>query len=326
MGKKRGKKGAGGGDDDWEGGSVASESTTASFLGADASPEVERADEWGEALDWTYESRGSTRERGWERLAGLLRNSVREECWQHAATVIGRCQAALKKGGATEATLAATALALHVLTLGEPDESGYQGVLPDLLRAAKHGKSAAARAAAVDALAVCCFVMAEDDRSTRAALDELRGVWAKRDAGAPLRAAALRGWTFLFTSLAALPDAAAVEALLPAAAALLHDGDVELRAAAGEAIAVVYHTCGLDQLEAVLEGEEEEEGEDEEEGEGEGGGGEGGEGGGEAVSGLSEVVGRMRDLATNRGDRQRRSRRDRAALRGAFRDITRIIE
>jgi hypothetical protein len=77
MGKKRGKKGGGGGDDEWEGASVASEST-ASFLGPDASPEVERADEWGEALDWTYESRGSTRERGWERLAGLLRNSVRE--------------------------------------------------------------------------------------------------------------------------------------------------------------------------------------------------------------------------------------------------------
>jgi hypothetical protein len=77
MGKKRSKKG-GGGDDDWEGASVASESTVASQLGFDKDPEIEKADEWTEAVDMTYESRGSTREKGWERLCNLLRNSVRE--------------------------------------------------------------------------------------------------------------------------------------------------------------------------------------------------------------------------------------------------------
>jgi hypothetical protein len=72
MAKKRGKKGQA--DDDWDGQTSTSEST--SFQ--DKETEVEGGDEFGEALDWTYESRGSTRERGWERLAGLLRNSVRE--------------------------------------------------------------------------------------------------------------------------------------------------------------------------------------------------------------------------------------------------------
>jgi hypothetical protein len=212
-----------------------------------------------------------------------------------------------------------------VATPSDARRSLFQSLQPDLLRAAQHGKGAAARTAAADALAVCCFVLSDDERSTRGAMDDLRSIWARRDAAAAApRAAALRGWTFLFTSLNALPDAGAVEALLPALAALLHEGDVEVRAAAGEAIAVVYHTCGLDELESILEGEGDEEEEDGEEGED--GGGEGSSSGGGGVSGLSEVVGRMRDLATNRGDRQRRSKRDRASLRGAFRDITRVIE
>ncbi|KAI8467634.1 MAG: interferon-related developmental regulator family protein [Monoraphidium minutum] len=294
-------------------------------LGGGPETEDGASDEFAEALEMTYESRGSTREKGWERLAALLRNSVREvratrECYQNAATITGRCQAALKKGSAVEATYAAAALALHVLTLGDADESLFQSLQPELLRAAQHGKAAASRLAAADALAVCCFVLADDEASTHSAMAGLRSLWSRRDGGAALRAAALRGWTFLFTSLNALPDGGAVEALLPALAGLLHDGDVEVRAAAGEAIAVVYHACGLDELDSILENgdDDDEDGDDEE-----GGSGSGSAGG---VSGLSEVVGRMRDLATNRGDRQRRSKRERAALRGAFRDITRAIE
>lgn len=330
---------------------MTSDNTQTSFgLNMGTETEDGATDEFQEALDWTYESRGSTRERGWERLSSLLRNSVREECWDNAATITGRCQAALKKGSVAEATTAATVLALHVLTLGEPDESGFQSVQPDLVRAAKHGKGAAARCAAVDALSLCCFVMSDDEHSTRAAMDDLRGLWAPAPraaatggpSAAALRAAALRGWTFLFTSLNSLPDASAVEALLPALAALLHDGDVEVRAAAGEAIAVVYQTCGLDDLESILEEDEEDEGdEDDDEEEEPAGAGKqqqqqrrprqqaaDGDAGstGSGVSGLSEVVGRMKDLATNRGDRQRRSKRERASLRGAFREITRVIE
>jgi hypothetical protein len=42
--------------------------------------------------------------------------------------------------------------------------------------------------------------------------------------------------------------------------------------------------------------------------------------------GMEEVVARMRDLATNRGDSQRRSRRDRASLRSTFRDLCSSVE
>lgn len=98
MGKKRGKSKGGGSEDDWEGTSIASDNTQTSFMGAET--EDGAADEFAEALDWTYESRGSTRERGWERLGSLLRNSVREvssRVWQlvrgfnwSQATLVGK--------------------------------------------------------------------------------------------------------------------------------------------------------------------------------------------------------------------------------------------
>ena len=47
----------------------------------------------------------------------------------------------------------------------------------------------------------------------------------------------------------------------------------------------------------------------------------------EAISkGLDDVVSRMKDLATNRGDMNRRSRRDRASTRSTFRDLCNIVE
>ncbi len=47
----------------------------------------------------------------------------------------------------------------------------------------------------------------------------------------------------------------------------------------------------------------------------------------EAISnGLDDVVSRMKDLATNRGDKNRRSRRDRASTRSTFRDLCNVVE
>lgn len=44
------------------------------------------------------------------------------------------------------------------------------------------------------------------------------------------------------------------------------------------------------------------------------------------VSGLDEVVARMKDLASNRGDSLRRSKRDRSTLKGTFRDLVGMVE
>ena len=41
---------------------------------------------------------------------------------------------------------------------------------------------------------------------------------------------------------------------------------------------------------------------------------------------MDEVVARMRELATHRGDEQRRNRRDRAALKSTFRELITTVE
>lgn len=213
---------------------------------------------------------------------------------------------------------------------------------------------------------------------------------------AKLRASALRGWSFLYTSLSAPPATRQLEAQLSALSALLHDADVEVRAAAGEALALLYNTCGLgeefgEDLDELDEEEDEEE-EDplldqlsspqqqqqqqhelapagqaaaaeqqeqqqqhmhgassrsQQEQQQQGGvvlnglpaglvvpGSSSGKPKrdsdvmslGSSISGLDMVIDRVRDLASNRGDRQRRSRRDRAAMKGCFRELRSVME
>jgi hypothetical protein len=52
-------------------------------------------------------------------------------------------------------------------------------LLPELVRATKYGKGPAVKAAAVDALALCCFVTAEDEHTTIQVLDHLQTLWKK---------------------------------------------------------------------------------------------------------------------------------------------------
>jgi len=49
----------------------------------------------------------------------------------------------------------------------------------DLVKAAKQGKGAAVKVAAADALAVCCFVAAEDEHTTQEVMDQLYLLWGK---------------------------------------------------------------------------------------------------------------------------------------------------
>lgn len=216
---------------------------------------------------------------------------------------------------------------------------------------------------------------------------------------AKLRATALRGWSLLYSSLSSPLATRQLEAELAALAALLHDADVDVRAAAGEGLGLLYSSCGLgdsdfgeeEDLDDSIEEEEEEEEEQQQEeqqqveqqelapaGEqhqqvelaqnGVAGGSssqaqqvvlngipEGlvvpgtttnpGSGArqrivqqqqqqregdvmslGCSVSGLDMVIDRVRDLANNRGDRQRRSRRERQSMRSSFRELRSVME
>ena len=265
------------------------------------------------------------------------------------------------------------------------------------------GKSAAAKPGAADALSMLCFVGAEGPEETLRCMMVLARAFSSGQA--KLQAVALRGWTLLLTTVPAWHlDSGFVESHLSLLAGLLHSDDVEVRGAAGEAVALLYSTCGLAALpespaldydsepppprkspgtngkpprpprpscgsngangaalgspaaeqatgsadealtgrgdtpaepaqqhnggaaEAAAEARREagvqtpaDSGEDED---GEGGAA----GGGVPLERLEQITDRMRDLAKNRGDSTRRSRRDRASLKGTFRELCNVVE
>jgi hypothetical protein len=80
--EKGGKKGAGEEIDD--AGSLCSSSTAAYSMGEAGDTYIDaQAEAFSTAIDDTYESRATTREKAWERIVTLLRNNVRlDDCYQ----------------------------------------------------------------------------------------------------------------------------------------------------------------------------------------------------------------------------------------------------
>lgn len=98
-----------------------------------------------------------------------------------------------------------------------------------------------------------------------------------------------------------------VEDHLRLLAGLLEGDDVDVRAAAGEAVALLFDACDLASLPQSAPAADA----DDEEG---------------MPQRLEDIVARMQDLARNRGDDTRRSKKDRASLRGTFRELCSIVE
>ncbi len=218
-----------------------------------------------------------------------------DDCLANDATITARCVQGLRKGSAAEAAAAATLLGLHIVTVALGDSSSYAEAQPELLKAAAQGKTPAVRVAATDALAVATFAAADDEGDTLEVMRALAALWRQESDKA--KAAAVAGWSLLFTTLRRGLSSGLVEQSLEALGQLLHAPDVAVRAAAGEAIALLYHSCGF--------GADEEEGWEEEE-EAEEGDGMSLASSGTHMSGLDVVVERMQQLASNRGDGVRR--------------------
>jgi hypothetical protein len=242
-----------------------------------------------------------------------------------------------------------------------------------------------------------CFVGAEGPEETLRCMMVLTRAFSAGQA--KLQAVALRGWTLLLTTVPTWHlDSDFVESRLSLLAGLLHSDDVEVRGAAGEAVALLYSTCGLAALpespaldygsepsparktpaagagtngkpprpprasgsngaalapapqtaEPATGGAAEAQPSDDSredfvqpngataaaEARREVGvqtpmdsdDDEGGLAGGVALERLEQITDRMRDLAKNRGDSTRRSRRDRASLKGTFRELCNVVE
>lgn len=265
-------------------------------------------------LDLLLEKRGATRVKALEDLISFLKADVRaEESDKNCMTLTRCCIASLRKGSAKERELAANAMGLHLLSVPEASERLFMEMQPELDRAAAEGTAETCKAA-IEALAMGCYVAAEDEIVTRALMERMQELWRKGEPAA--RAAALRGWTLLFTSLSGVMRSAEVEATLHEMVAYVADKSVDVRSAAGGLVGAVCSTYRFLQIpeEGAMEGQEdgfEEESVDS----------------APDMGNLDGLVDRLRDLAThNRQDKLRTSRRDKASLRVTFRSILDVLE
>ena len=89
--ERAGKKG--GAEDYDDAGSLCSTSTAGFSMGEAGETYIDaQAEAFSTAIDDTYESRASTREKAWERIVALLRNNVRQDdCYQRCGVSLLVC-------------------------------------------------------------------------------------------------------------------------------------------------------------------------------------------------------------------------------------------
>lgn len=212
-------------------------------------------------IDALYEKRLKVREDGLKGLINALKSKVLTELVDtKSETLLHLCVSSLKKGTGSEVAFASQVLGLVVITSGAGDVA--HNILTEasefLIKAAKFTSDSKARIAALEALAVACFVGSTNYGATEEVLDVLWQISKRKGSTHPdqavgiskaspeVRAAALSAWTFLLTEIPTTRIVAhhmsqSSSALLLA----LENDDQVVRMAAGEAIAVLYEARSL---------------------------------------------------------------------------------
>ncbi|KAJ9504797.1 hypothetical protein QJQ45_021620, partial [Haematococcus lacustris] len=194
------------------------------------------------------EKRASTREGALRALISLLKSSVMtEQCAASSTTIVAACIHGVRRGGEAEAALAAQLLGLHSLTLADSCSSILDEVWYDLQRAAGPDSSASVGVCGVigspslaAAMQACCSAQ-PDDHTIWRVMTKCQAHWETGEEG--VRTAALVCWAFLTSLLTGpppppLPDPHPVLQL----GRLLHDPEVKVRTAAGEALSLLAVT------------------------------------------------------------------------------------
>ncbi|KAL4447978.1 hypothetical protein ABPG75_005197 [Micractinium tetrahymenae] len=222
--------------------------------GDDSDEDFLEVDPFDAAVEQLYEKRAATREAALSTIVSLLAQYRYDDCAFREDTLTQLFLSSVRRGKEAEAVLAAKALGLHVTTLGasSASEAIYQEAERVLDPLILTGRSAAARVAAAEALSMLCFIGSEGAAETLHTMHTLwrvvLGGW-KKAAAVPVVVAALRGWAFLLTTVPGNKlDAHFVETHLGLLAQLLNGSDVEVRGAAGEAIALLWDMGDLSSL------------------------------------------------------------------------------
>lgn len=259
-----------------------------------------------EAIDMASQKSTAGRVKALEALCcGLLKRYCPDFLENQQMTICDSVQRAVKKGKGGEVVAGARLAVLLALQLPDCEEV-YTELKPLLVQITNDKTAApASRAAVATALAGLCFLGGGEMTEVVTTMETLEAVFAasyvKKDGTVPspghelqaLHTAALSSWSLLLTLLSNSDVARLATDQVASLRGVLHSTDVELRIAAGEALALV--------LEFAYEHDEQYEPED-----------------------LLGLVADVRQLATD--STKSRSKKDRKEQRSSFREVLRGVE
>jgi len=199
-------------------------------------------------LNSLQEKRGSTREKALNGLINQMRFyyslSYIEESKLTLMESLKRC---LRKGPSPEKILATMVLSLTSITLGADSESLYKDFRPIIEETLRAASEDSVICSLLDSLAILCFVSNSDESDTIFLMERL--FKEKFSDPSPLvRKVAIRGWTFLATSVTKnFVNENCTREMIPLMVSFLRDENVDVRLAAGECIALLFELARFEE-------------------------------------------------------------------------------
>eukprot|EP01025_Chloroclados_australasicus_P019953 TRINITY_DN2096_c0_g2_i3.p1 TRINITY_DN2096_c0_g2~~TRINITY_DN2096_c0_g2_i3.p1 ORF type:complete len:427 (+),score=71.22 TRINITY_DN2096_c0_g2_i3:173-1453(+) len=309
----------------WEVDSVVSTSTDLSGAlvgeGHDAGDEDTSADVFFDLIEALYEKRSSTRTTALKQLLTLLSQAVQaEECEERIQDLLPRILNCIMKGGSEEVLLAAKVIGFLSVTLGMSDENELlvkQALIPFKKIIKQSSKSAQCQSIIQDTIALTCFVAIDENEIVQDCLKILESQFNSDEP--QILISALRGWSLIVSNLSFedINMKRIEDSLFGEISHMLQLKNVDIRGAAGEALAVINHRFGQVDLDEFLDGNDEDWDSQTMDS---------ASMSSTVADAMEGVKDRMRDLVKNRGEQQRRSKKDRASQRSQFRELLELVE
>eukprot|EP01006_Ploeotia_vitrea_P040745 TRINITY_DN66460_c6_g1_i1.p1 TRINITY_DN66460_c6_g1~~TRINITY_DN66460_c6_g1_i1.p1 ORF type:complete len:466 (+),score=265.03 TRINITY_DN66460_c6_g1_i1:119-1399(+) len=314
--------------------SISSAKSLAEFSAAAASEEEDEDFKMTDLIEQIGEKRASTRVSALKAVTARLNGAfMYEYLLTRRETLSMHLMGSIRKGAGAEVVLAARLLSIVVVTLGEDGVALHDEFAPVLRTLARNpAKPPAARAAALQAVSTMCFASAHHDAEVADLIQLNRDVYTgkikgSKKGGDELICQAIRSWAMLVSTM---PDARIggkfVDKNMGRLMELLDHDNVDVRIAAGEAIALLYEAfMNAEDVEDEEEDEEEEEEEEDDFDEDDKSDDEYSyENNNDDGFDIQELTEKLEELSTDGS--KKRGKKDRKVQRASFRDILASVE
>lgn len=270
-----------------------------------------------QALEDTYEKRGSTREKALSSIVEAFTNNLQYEFVEKKfATLLHQCLNSIKRGSAKEVSLASRVIGLLAVTVGCGDNSHeiLEESVPVLSQALKSSSDSLKAASLLECLAIVTFVCGTEPDETEKSMQIMwqlahpkmgSNVVAKKISPAVI-SAVVSAWSFLLTTMnGGGLDPKNWQESISFLSTLLDKEDRSVRIAAGEALALIFEVGSLEKFSVDTKGS--------------------GEGFGHIAGLKAKIINQVRDLSAEAGGKGS-AKKDLNNQRNLFRDILEFIE